>query len=94
MRPSGAGAAARGWATGPPGEHAALAWAAVLAAGLAVFLTALGMAGLGGAGVGSVVAVAAFVLAVIAMVRGVRWRPLWLPLLVLPLLVVTAPWWL
>jgi hypothetical protein len=93
MTPQRTGTLSGGWTSRQPEDHLALAWSAVLVAVLAVLLTALGMAGLGGAGVGSVLAAAAFVLAVVAAARGVRWRPLWLPLALLPLLLVTAPWW-
>ena len=74
-------------------EHSRLAWAAVGLAGVAAALVALGLVGAGGAGAGVMSAVAAFVAAVVARVRHEHWTLLWVPLLLLPALVATAPWW-
>lgn len=78
---------------GPAGDHPVLASSAVVTALLALALSGLGVAGVGGAGGGMVLALVAFVLAVAARARGERWWALWLPLLTLPVLVLTAPLW-
>lgn len=83
--------------TGPelhqdPG-HTPLAWGAVGLAGAAVVLVALGIGGVGGGGAGAVLSLAAFVAAAVAKVRHERWALLWLPLLLLPVLLVSSPFW-
>ena len=77
----------------PAGGHTTLAWSAVLLAGVAVPLFALAMAGKGGGGAAMIGSLAAFVLAIVARVRHERWALLWLPLLLFPVLAVTAPFW-
>ncbi len=79
---------------GLAGAHTTLARSAVSLAGVAVALWALALAGLGGGGVGMVISLIAFTLALVARVRHVRWAPLWLPLLVFPVLALTSPLWL
>ena len=59
----------------------------------AAVLVALGIVGLGGGGAGTVLALAAFVTAVVAKVKHERWALLWLPLLLFPVLVASAPFW-
>jgi hypothetical protein len=56
-------------------------------------LVMLGLAGFGGAGAGMLLSLAAFVSAIVAKVRHERWALLWLPLLLFPVLVVSAPLW-
>ena len=80
-------------ASEPTRAHTTLAWSAVSLAGVAVALCALAAAGQGGAGASLVVALVAFALALVAKVKHVRWAPLWLPLLLFPVLAVTAPLW-
>jgi hypothetical protein len=65
----------------------------VLLSGVAVVLVALGVAGFGGAGGGMAAALIAFVLAAVAWRRNVRWAPLWFPLALLPVLLLTLPFW-
>ena len=77
----------------PARAHTTLAWSAVSLAGVAVALWALALAGLGGAGAAMVISLVAFTLALVAKVKHVRWAPLWLPLLLFPVLVVTSPLW-
>lgn len=77
----------------PAHAHTTLAWSAVSMAGVAVVLWALALAGLGGGGAGLVIALVAFALALVAKVKRVRWAPLWLPLLLFPVLAVTSPFW-
>lgn len=73
--------------------HTPLAWGAVGLACAAAVLVALGVGGLGGGGAGAVLSLAAFVTAVVAKVRHERWALLWLPLLLLPVLLVSLPFW-
>jgi hypothetical protein len=47
----------------------------------------------GGGGAGAVLSLAAFVTAVVAKARHERWALLWLPLLLLPALLVASPFW-
>ena len=70
-----------------------MAWGAVGLASAAAFLVALGIGGFGGGGAGAVLSLAAFVTAVVAKVRHERWALLWLPLLLLPVLLVSSPFW-
>jgi hypothetical protein len=70
-----------------------LAWSAVSLAVVAVVLWALALAGQGGAGAGMVISLVAFALSLAAKVKHVRWAPLWLPLLLFPVLAVTSPLW-
>jgi hypothetical protein len=74
-------------------EPGLAAWSAVLLAGVALLLVALGVAGFGGAGGGMAAALIAFILAVVAWRRKVRWVALWLPLGLLPVLLLTSPFW-
>ena len=70
-----------------------MAWSAVSLAGVAVALCALTAAGQGGGGAAMAIALVAFALALVAKVKHVRWAPLWLPLLLFPVLAVTSPLW-
>ena len=73
--------------------HTPLArWAVGLASAAAV-LVALGVSGLGGGGAGAALSLAAFVAAVVARARHERWVLLWLPLVLLPVLVISSPLW-
>ena len=56
-------------------------------------LVALGISGLGGGGAGALLSLAAFVAAVVAKVKHERWALLWLPLMLLPVLLVSSPFW-
>jgi hypothetical protein len=62
-------------------------------AGVAAALWVLALSGQGGGGAGMVVALVAFTLALVARFKQVRWAPLWLPLLLFPMLVVTSFLW-
>jgi hypothetical protein len=73
--------------------HTPLAWAAVGLASASAVLVLLGIVGLGGGGAGAVLSLAAFVTAVVAKARHERWALLWLPLLLLPALLVASPFW-
>jgi hypothetical protein len=73
--------------------HTPLAWGVVGLASCAAVLVALGIGGLGGGGAGAVLSLAAFVTAVVAKVKHERWALLWLPLLLLPVLLASAPFW-
>ena len=77
----------------PAGTHTLLAWSAVSLAVVAVVLWALALAGQGGAGAGMVISLVAFALALTAKVKHVRWAPLWLPLVLFPVLAATTPLW-
>jgi hypothetical protein len=70
-----------------------LAWGAVGLACAAVVLVALAIGGLGGGGAGAVLSLAAFVTAVVARVKHEQWVLLWLPLVLFPALLATAPFW-
>ena len=75
--------------------HTRLAWWAVARASAAAALVALAIPGLGGGGAGAVLSLAAFVTAVVAKVKHERWALLWLPLLLFPVLLASAPFgWL
>ncbi len=71
--------------------HTPLAWGAVGLASAALVFVALGIGGLGGGGAGAVLSLAAFVTAVVAWFKHERWALLWLPLLLLPVLLVSSP---
>jgi hypothetical protein len=57
-------------------------------------LVGFGISGLGGGGAGAVLSLVAFAAAVAAEVEHERWSLLWLPLLLFPALLVSAPFWL
>lgn len=80
-------------APAPAGRPTIVALAAVVLAALAVVLLVLATAGLGGAGAGFVLSLLGFVLALTARLRHQRWRPLWLPLALFPVVVITAAFW-
>lgn len=73
--------------------HTPLAWGAVGLAFAAAALVALGISGLGGGGAGAVLSLVAFAAAVVARVKHERWALLWLPLLLFPALLASAPFW-
>ena len=80
-------------ATGQTPAHTGLARWAVGTAVVAAVMVALALAGLGGGGAGMMASFAAFAMAVVAKVRHERWPLLWLPLLLFPTLIVSAPFW-
>ncbi len=73
--------------------HTRLAQLAVGLAVAAIVLVALALAGLGGGGAGGLLSLAAFASAVVAKVKHERWALLWLPLLLFPALILSAPFW-
>ncbi len=73
--------------------HTRVAQLAVGLAAAAIVLVALALAGLGGGGAGGLLSLAAFALAVVAKVKHERWALLWLPLLLFPALILSAPFW-
>lgn len=73
--------------------HTPLAWGAVGLASAAAVLVALGIGGLGGGGAGAVLSLAAYVTAVVAKVKHERWALLWLPMLLFPVLLASAAFW-
>lgn len=70
-------------------------WArsAVGCAFVASVLLVIGWAGHGGAGAATLLAGVGFVMALVALRQHVRWAPLWLPLLLFPVLLLSAPLW-
>ena len=79
--------------SGQTPTHTSLAWWSVGLAAAATVMVVLALAGLGGGGGGMVVSFAAFAVAVVAKVKHERWALLWLPLLLFPTLIVSAPFW-
>jgi hypothetical protein len=73
--------------------HSLVAWCALVFASLAVVLVAVAVSGNGLGGAGALLSAAAFVLAVVARAKKERWALLWLPLLLFPALLVSAPFW-
>ncbi|HEX2894175.1 MAG TPA: hypothetical protein VHO29_09260 [Marmoricola sp.] len=79
--------------TGSPGTHGIVAWLAVALASAASVLVVVALSGHGLGGAAAVLSATALVLAIAARARHDRWILLWLPLLLFPALLATAPFW-
>lgn len=75
------------------GTHSFVAWLAVALASAAAVLMVVALSGHGLGGAAALLSATAMVLAVVARARHDRWILLWPPLLLFPVLLVTAPFW-